>query len=183
MCVFFFFFSAVKQRQSEIKSLIQLESESKRARSHGEAYITKSGKQKPKRQMRLPCPSTCRLKCSERIDGNDRTIIFKEFWSLPNRWDQWNYISMNIFLKPKDKATTKETTVISRRWNSRIYHLTLDDEQILVCKTMFLNTLGINHSWIHTVCKKLLVHGYISKDERGQNHLKRKKKNRTVDSK
>ena len=50
----------------------------------------------------------------------------------------------------------------SRRSNTRIFHL--NDKPI--CKTMFLNTLGICDKVMRTAVEKIVV-GFTRKDERG----------------
>ncbi|XP_014217782.1 uncharacterized protein LOC106646252 [Copidosoma floridanum] len=137
-----------------------------------------SSKPEPKRQMGPACTSSCRRRCFERLSEEERETLYTEFWSLSSRMAQWEYIAASLFVKPKGKATTKDRVVISRRNNSRVYFFTVPDRVEQVCKTMFLNTLGINNSWTFTVCKKLRINGYIKADERGNfTHRPRKKAN------
>ena len=57
-------------------------------------------------------------------------------------WDQWKVFVANLVQNvDKKRKMTKEE--ISRREVSREFHLFLRNERVQVCRTMFLNTLGI----------------------------------------
>lgn len=48
------------------------------------------------------------------------------------------------------------------------FHLTVDRNQIRVCKIFFKNTLGINDRSIRTVLEKLSDYGIVEPDKRGK---------------
>ncbi|XP_011501733.1 PREDICTED: uncharacterized protein LOC105365305 [Ceratosolen solmsi marchali] len=145
----------------------------KRARDRGESYETPGGKWMPQREQRPPCTDGCRLKCSQRLSSKDRLEIFQTFWSIADHAAQWNFIARNMRVTPKEKCTTVRGE--SRRSFTRTYYFQPRTNREQVCKTMFLNTLGISNAWVATVCKKLTLNGFVSDDGRGKIGHRRKK--------
>ena len=147
------------------------------AKDRGEAYRTFKGKFRPGRELREPCKSNCRLQCSLRIEQSVREDIFKNFWSIADHKGQWDYIANFVVVLPKMQCVVPAG--VSKRENSRYFYLEVRGKRTRVCKTMFLNTLGINDQWVVTVCKKIAKSGRILQDQRGKVGP-RKNKNRTT---
>lgn len=78
---------------------------------------------------------------------------------------------INMVSKNEKKRATETLGDLSRRNFSFVYHLKSNVDSYVVCKTMFLNTLGVNewmvHNWLafsnngliikNTVLKKSIV--------------------------
>lgn len=93
---------------------------------------------------RCSCKETQKgsLKCSM-FTETDRQNIFKEFWTMS--WAEKKMFVDNLVTalpvkRPRGRKTYNEE---SKRGQSLFYHLKKDDEPIKVCRTQFLNTLGI----------------------------------------
>ncbi|KAL7299288.1 hypothetical protein TKK_0007870 [Trichogramma kaykai] len=145
----------------------------KMAKDRGEAYTTLRGKPMPKRELRAPCKSNCRIRCYKCFDRALREQLFGQFWALADHKAQWDYIANHIVVLPKMQCVTQSGS--SKREKSRYYFLEKDSKHLRVCKTMFLNTLGINDQWVVTVSKKLDKNGQVSQDGRGKIGHRRKK--------
>ncbi|XP_072378606.1 uncharacterized protein [Diabrotica undecimpunctata] len=122
-------------------------------RECGKSYFGRQKKEdyynymKPKEARSIKPRCTCKigkystLKC-ETIDENSRKDIFKQFWSftwgekktLVNEW-----VTTIETMRPRNR-NTKE---ITKRANTFIYHLKVNNEKVKVCRTMFLNTLDL----------------------------------------
>nr|CAH7712416.1 unnamed protein product [Callosobruchus chinensis] len=63
------------------------------------------------------------------------------------------------------RKTTKKDT--SRRLSTITYHLTKDKKPVIVCKKLFLSTLGISERMRRTALIKLNEMGVMKKDKRG----------------
>lgn len=115
--------------------------------------------------MGLPCPITCRLKCHENINYEERYNLFQLYWNLENLSRKWDFLARYV------KVTgTKQAIVLkefSRRKFSRKYFLIVKNKEIQVCKKMFLNTFGISEKVVNTICKKLEDSPTINADMTG----------------
>ncbi|CAK1594419.1 unnamed protein product [Parnassius mnemosyne] len=103
----------------------------------GEAHRSRSGKLQMAKQMKIPCPSNCRLKCFEKFDVVARQNIFKTFWDLGDHSHQWSFIASHV-----KEIRKKQWTQDSKRLNVYKFFLPLlsrsgHEEKIMVCKTMF----------------------------------------------
>lgn len=61
---------------------------------------------------------------------------------------------------------TKITKVESRRTKINNYYLTVDSHRFLVCKNMFLSTVGISERAARTAVSKVLVTGVLEQQKR-----------------
>lgn len=81
------------------------------------------------------------LKCSS-ITEEDRKEIFQYFWSLS--WDEKKiFVDSTVSLVSINRPRNRKESDISRRSQSVLYHLRVNDTNIRVCRVMFLNTLAI----------------------------------------
>lgn len=65
---------------------------------------------------------------------------------------------------------TRRTTIIgkeSRRQQTIIYKLSVNNNFIVLCKKLFLNTLGISEKFCRTALLKINNAGVLEKDKRG----------------
>ncbi|CAH1975140.1 unnamed protein product [Acanthoscelides obtectus] len=96
----------------------------------------------PAKQIKNPCKENCRNKCRQKISEEERKALFEEFWKIGDHSRQWDYIVR--YVKTVEKKHVKRTDSKSRRNHSRTYQLLVNNKEITVCKTMFLNTYGIS---------------------------------------
>uniref|UniRef100_A0A2H1VPJ8 SFRICE_014553 n=1 Tax=Spodoptera frugiperda TaxID=7108 RepID=A0A2H1VPJ8_SPOFR len=130
----------------------------KTLRNTGKEYVsnTKSNKIVPARSIKDPCTSKFRIKCVDNINEIDRNLLFQKYWALGNLELQRSFIR-NCMVEP----------------NNAFYFI-VNDTKIRVCKTFFINTLGICDRQIRTVKKKTNAQGFIEKDNRGKNQNKKR---------
>lgn len=131
----------------------------------------------PQKHMMNPC--ACKLKCFETIGNEDRLNLFTCFWATGSHETQWHFI-----LKNTEITEPKVIKVQRKRERNRtvIYYLPLKNntgliKRIKVCKTMFLNTLGIKERTVYTVIDKYNKGNAIT-DLRGK-HANRPHKTRS----
>lgn len=131
----------------------------------GKEYTTKSGKIKRAKAVQPGCDDTCRKKCSTKLTGDQRQVIFNDFWAIGNRSRQWDYLSRIIQIQKK--KTCRDPHLPSRRNNSLKFMFRVDSKIIVVCKKMFKATLDIGEAPINTVTLKMGKGAKVSPDKRG----------------
>lgn len=113
----------------------------------GIPYTNKEGKLRPAPQMRLPC--ACRLKCSLKVSEEERRSIFETFTSkLGSKERQWAFIRGHSNNATVKKHTTQGTPKKVKNFSRKYFFLFPSDDEnqkrkVIVCKTMFINTLAI----------------------------------------
>ena len=117
------------------------------------------------KKMKEPCPASCRLKCSEKLDKNTRKAYFDEYWGTGSSERQWDFHLNNVRNAPVERRRQIDNAQgDSRRGMSKFYHL----HEIRVCKTMYLNTLAISEQIVKTAFKKQVgASKVVSGDKRG----------------
>ncbi|XP_050673826.1 uncharacterized protein LOC126971565 isoform X1 [Leptidea sinapis] len=125
----------------------------------------------PARTMKDPCRAEkCRLKCATKINEEARAAIFQSYWDFGNLELQRAYISScMIEVQPRYKYTNATNP---RQPNVALY-FTINGKKERVCKTYFLNTLGISDRQLRTVKAKINETGFLATDQRGK-HANRK---------
>ncbi|CAG9769959.1 unnamed protein product [Ceutorhynchus assimilis] len=135
----------------------------------GEAYVSStSGKAVLAKGMKPRCTSEkCKSTvCS--ISDFQRQKIFNAFYVTKSLQQQREFIIRHVQIKAiKRKRTDKE---VSRRSKTFEYHLPKSDGMSVVCKTMFLNTLGISEKTMRTALSKRTEEGIVEPDRRGGRH-------------
>ncbi|XP_064072414.1 uncharacterized protein LOC113393037 isoform X1 [Vanessa tameamea] len=139
----------------------------------GKEYLSRNGISRDAKTLKNPCPATCRLRCSEKINAQEREHILKWFWQLGDHSKQWDYIASHTELIDTGYPFTSKA--VSRRKKTIKYFLVLTNSssnsmplKVPVCKTMFLNTLSIGERTVQTaIAKWSLGGGSISPDRRG----------------
>lgn len=141
----------------------------KNLRNSGKAYLSCTTKKNvPARSIKEPCK--CRLKCSENINDTDRQTLFERYWAIGNINLQRSYIrSCMMEIRPKYKYTN----AAKPRLPNNAFYFTVNSNKIRVCKTFFINTLGICDRQIRTIKKKTDPQNFVSEDNRGK-HVSRK---------
>lgn len=139
-------------------------------RNCGKAYIStsKSQKQMPERQIKPTCTEKCTLKCYNKINEENRQLIFMNYWKMGDLDNQRQFINNHVTaIKPKYRYIREGST---RKDYNHAFHFEVNREIIRVCKTFFKNTLGISDRPIRTVIsmqKNSTVGGFPTDDKRG----------------
>ncbi|XP_072384010.1 uncharacterized protein [Diabrotica undecimpunctata] len=118
--------------------------------------------------MKPACSTNCRNQCSSKLTELDRTRIFQGYYALANYNRQRDFIHSNTDKNPK-KCTT---SLQSKRNISVTFFLPKNNERIKVCKTMFINTLGIKKGVVDIAMKKRTSENTTEGDNRGK-HVKK----------
>lgn len=132
--------------------------------NQGKTYCSKKGRTVEAKLMGPACH--CKFKCVTKISEEERIEIFGKFWELGEREKQWLYI-VN-FTKKQNKTRTYKYYLPKKNAE----HCTHD--KVDVCKTMFLNTLGISERMTRTAWQKYDGSTQVQRDMRGRhkNHKK-----------
>jgi len=118
------------------------------------------------------CKDTCK-KCEKpKILQEDREKHFKELWALGSSAARYDYLSrLMISYEPKSRNTLPDRA----KKHIKVYRLKNSEGKMQkVCKPMFLQTFGINHSVSETAFKKAMLKGSITPEKRGRSEPKNK---------
>ncbi|KAL0894337.1 hypothetical protein ABMA27_012963 [Loxostege sticticalis] len=123
----------------------------------GKAYLSRNGVSRDGKRFKQSCPATCRLKCFQKFTEQDRNQIFLSFWQLGDHSRHWDYIANHTQVAETRYPSTSRA--VSRRKKTVKYNLPLSRDtdvprEIIVCKTMFLNTLSIGERTVQTALSK-----------------------------
>nr|CAH7736374.1 unnamed protein product [Callosobruchus chinensis] len=137
----------------------------------GAEHTTKSGKKISSKAVKSGC-APCRKNCSEIITESTRQEIFNEYWNEKKHWDlKRQFIRSHVESKPivrrrpRDNSKNSKTQTIKYFFEIPFKHAT---KKVDVCKTYFLNTLGISETVVRNALKKQTVGGFVSRDMRGR---------------
>ena len=140
---------------------------SKRRCNSGLNYIDKFGNEKSPRKLKRTCGPTCRYKCSFNFKESEREKIFHYFWQLGEITKQRQFLQMFANRETKKQISVENSRrQFSIKWtlpqNPNIH----TQPAIRVCKTFFLNTLGISDKMVSTTFKKTMF-GVCEDDKTG----------------
>ncbi|XP_050515305.1 uncharacterized protein LOC126890430 [Diabrotica virgifera virgifera] len=140
-------------------------------RNSGSSYINSSGKTIEAKSLKPPCSINCRLKCTEKINNQERQIIFNNFYALQDLTRQRDWIVRNIKKVQPKYRYTKEG---SKRSYNNNYFFECNGSKIQVCRHFFLNTLDISKRTVSTALEKCNNEGFIEGERRGKHgkHIK-----------
>ncbi|KAK3910886.1 Imidazolonepropionase [Frankliniella fusca] len=151
------------KRKRSVNTKVWKRNMASQAFNDGLEHVTSKGNLKAARVMGDPCRDNCK-RCKGELTHSEREHIFHTFWNLPNINRKRDYISRHIKIRTPD---TCHTSPECAKKTSRHYFFAVRGEEILVCKTMFLNTLGVADNWIETSLRKS-GGGTLSPDKRGR---------------
>lgn len=90
---------------------------------------------------RCGCKKNISMKCTQ-ITDVDRKQIFTKFWKMT--WDEKKmYVNTLIQTVPTLRFRNRKVNNVSKRCRTFQYYLKVENSNIRVCKTFFLNTLNI----------------------------------------
>ncbi|XP_074041474.1 uncharacterized protein [Leptinotarsa decemlineata] len=140
---------------------------SKEKRARGESYVSSRKKVIPAIQMKPPCQN-CRSQCNSKISEEERNRIFSAYYALGEYSRQRDFIHANT-----EKLTKKRITADNSKRNFTVtFYLPSQGKKVKVCKTMFLNTLGIKKGVVDIAMKKRTTENTNQEDKRGR-HIKK----------
>lgn len=142
-----------------------IDKKAKKQLDFGVEHENRKGNIIQERIMKTGCGDSCRMKCQTKLTEENRQIIFTRFWEIGNHTRQWDFIARFVKTENKKQVTVKNRE--SRRNFSRQYNFFINDENVQICKKMFLNTLGISEQWITTALSKVNGGGTLTGDLRG----------------
>ncbi|XP_060840629.1 uncharacterized protein LOC132921565 isoform X2 [Rhopalosiphum padi] len=103
------------------------------------------------------CDQDCQLICYYSIPGPERRQIYKEFQMLHNATEQNCKITQLVQLRmTKKRDDTFESCPT--------YHFVRNKESIKVCRTFFMNTLGISEHRLDAILKPINYSWYSDRD-------------------
>lgn len=137
----------------------------------GEEHMTKKGKNIAAKAVKSGC-APCRRNCTEKIPDKLRKQIFKEYWSEEKNWDvKRQFVCSHIESKPTERRRPKDNSKNSKKQTIN-YFFDIPFEgltkKVDVCKTYFVNTLGISETVVRNALKKQTAGGFVSRDMRGR---------------
>lgn len=135
----------------------------KQRRQEGKTYFGREKKQdcwnynKSKEARSIKPRCSCKigkystLKC-ETVDEDVRRSIFNRFWSLT--WgEKKTLVNEWVTTIPIVRPRNRNTEGTTKRANTFVYHLKINDQSFKVCRKMFLNTLDLGRwtvqNWKH----------------------------------
>ncbi|XP_052748326.1 uncharacterized protein LOC113514767 isoform X2 [Galleria mellonella] len=151
-----------KKQEARLKS--ERRKQEKEKRMTGQSYygfrVTKFADTKkwiqdvPKSERRIgpACTSEFCAKGTARFCSHftedQRQEIFSYFWNSLDWKGKKNYVRGLVDSVPPKRRRLKHKGEVSRKGDSKLYHLYNKDERQPVCRLMFLNTLGIKEAMV-----------------------------------
>lgn len=116
------------------------------------------------KSLQPPCGEKCRIKCTEKVSEEDRTLIFKKCWDVKDINRQKDFISKCMQQVNPNYRYVKPD---SKRNMNHAFYFVVNDVKVRVCKYFFTHTLDIPNRYIRTVVSKL-ENGFVNEDLRGR---------------
>lgn len=125
----------------------------KKLRESGKTYTNHNGIEKPNKIMKPPCQHTCFYLCSKIFSTEQRKTIFDDFWSLSD--DEKGKFYVKFVKRVPVKRRRSNTT--EKKSHSFQFFLEVGDKIQRVCRTFFVNTLGIDQKRIYYCFSNLTI--------------------------
>ena len=138
-------------------------------KNSGQEYVSQRGKVVAAKEMKPPCSSKCKHKCSENFSEEQRYDIFKMYWDLSCLQRQRDFLISTITVLELAQRRLK-TGVEKNRKPNTYYSLTSNGNIYRVCKLFLLNTLGISDRTLRTMIEAKTSNdsdGIAPSDKRG----------------
>jgi len=132
----------------------------KRMRNSGQAYTAFSGKPVDRRQLKMHTCGQCSNHCNERLPKELREEIFSKYWGMNDYSRQRDFICNHVL--------KKKTSNAARRSANFAYFFTVGQQQIQVCKQVFLATLNVGERTVRYALDHTDGHGNSRIDKRGK---------------
>ena len=145
----------------------------KELRNSGKEYITKTrdGRLLTQNAREIGPPCKCLNRCYLKFDAEAIEYIFESFWNIGCYNQQSQYLAHLI-----DRTSTINQLKFGAENKSCVkfknkYNIEYGNNRIVVCKTAFLNILGVTKDRIQHNNRKRTESGIVQPDKRGQ-HVK-----------
>lgn len=120
--------------------------------------------------MKDSCSAICRKKCNDKLTNAARLKIFQAYYQLNSHERKRDLHTIHYTIhsnteKIPKKWTTKEN---SKRQYTILFFLPTDQGKIQVCKTMFINTLGIRKGVVDIAMQNRTEGNISATDLRGK---------------
>lgn len=140
----------------------------KKNRLSGKKYLNTKNKIVDNKSLKPPCPITCKLKCNQRFNNEQRMQIHSEFWSEDRSWDlKRQFIFSCIKTKPIVRKRPRNGSRKPKTGNNS-YTFVIDNKEEIVCKKFFLNTLSVSEMFMRSSLTKVSETGLVVSDQRGK---------------
>ena len=129
----------------------------KAALDRGEEHFNIKGAEIKGKFMQPPCDLSCQLQWSLKISEEQRKSLYEEYWhKKQGKVAKWTFLSGMIqnFEKKPVKSKTECRRKFTRIYTFRIKNNEDQNEDVRVCKTMFLATFDISDGVVATAVKK-----------------------------
>ena len=158
----------IKSRKRQCNSSAWRRNSERDKKQRGQPYISRRNEFVPGKILLPHCLLSCRKKCHTKFNAENREEIFQNYWKLGSHTEQLDFIHSNTDynLKKRNVSTS------SRRARSIFFYLPLFGKKIKVCKTMFINTLGIKKGVVDYAMKNRSKLNTSTGDKRGK-HVKK----------
>lgn len=145
----------------------------KERRRNGLVYTNTHGKKMPAKMPKNIEGHTCKFKCSENFNEDDRKLLCGYYNSLPYE-RQKDFLNSAILCTNIKRERTRSGKGIPKTI-SRSYNFKKNGLKVRVCKVFFCKTLCISHGPVDTMSAKVTNYGIFDKaDKRGKNIPKNK---------
>lgn len=168
------------ESNKEVKIRVNKKKIAHELRTKGKAYVSPATKKAIRAKFIKPrCdPSNkCGKECNN-IDDEQRKNIFDAFYDCNSLQLQREFIVRYVEAQDVKRKRTKADN--SRRTRTYNYNLPSANSKTNVCKTMFLNTLGISEKTLRTAISKQTDEGVVEKERRGGRYKQLKEKDEKV---
>ncbi|CAK1586764.1 unnamed protein product [Parnassius mnemosyne] len=165
-----------KNKKKRVRNEAQWKkNKTKQLKNLGKQYTSRTGKTVPAKAMKPPCSDKCRYLCSNKFSEEQRREIFNMYWALSSFQRQRDFLNsvVMVFLP----AVRRIRTTTKNRKPNTYYSLVNNGQNVRVCKTFLLNTLGIADRTLRTVIEAKTSEGFLGSapmDSRGKHdhHIK-----------
>lgn len=156
--------SKKRKRRLQVNNKDWFSELNKKRREKGEAYLGRKKSndkwtyeaKKEARRMKKRCGCTKKaqnlLKCTE-VTDDQRKHIFNYFWSKLTWGERKVFVDNTVTAAPTQRHRDRKNGMSSRRSQTLLYYLKIEDTNVRVCRTMYLNTLNLGrwtvHNWKH----------------------------------
>lgn len=155
-----------EKRETRLKKKIRTNQKNIAHELKAKAYLSPATKKHtPAKFMKPRCDqSKCSKNCIS-IDDEQRKKIFEAFYETNSLQLQREFIVR--YVESQNVKRKRAKAANSRRRLTYNYNLPTENQKISVCRSMFINTLGISEKTLRTAMSKITAEGMIEKERRG----------------
>lgn len=157
--------SKKRKRRGRVENPDWFGPRNKKRRERGKGYLGRQkvgnrwtyDKRKERRAIgnRCKCKGNVTIRCVQ-IADDERCKIFTEFWKM-SWFEKKAYVNSLIKIVPTKRPRNRKVSDESKRCRTYQYYFRVENTNIRVCKTFFLNTLNIGRQSVFKWVNKPLV--------------------------